>query len=172
MAYPAVSVTGDPVPSDREVRIGVEVIGQFTESSPAELRLESSNEAPTKREFDFNTVAPFGPLVGHSDTGGRIHAIPSDDSAGAGPYTAVVPRSPIDGCWKLADRYPTDYFGLLWPAAPGATTAMTYAVLDDPEADDCLPAGEYRFEDEWGERHPDDDEFVEHSWGFTADLQP
>lgn len=170
MAYPTVSVAGDPVPSDRGVRIEVEVIEQFTASSPAELRIEFGNEAPDEREFDFDTVAPFGPLVGHSDAGGRIHAIPNDDSAGAGPYAAVVPRSPIDGCWKLADPYPTGFFGRLWPAAPGATTAMTYAVLDDPEADDCLPAGEYRFEGEWGERGPDD-QSVARSWGFTAELQ-
>lgn len=170
MAYPTVSVTGDPVPSDWEVHIGVEVSEPFTESSPAELRIEFGNEAPTEREFDFDTVAPFGPVVGRSDAGGRLHAIPNDDGAGAGPYPAVVPRSPIDGCWKLADPYPTGYFGLLWPAGPGATMAMTYAVLDDPEADDCLPVGEYRFEDEWGERLPND-EIVEHSWGFTAELK-
>lgn len=170
MTFPVVSVTGDPVPSDRQVSITVEVVEQFSPSSPAELEVKFTNEAQTKREFDFDSVSPFGPIVGRSDTGDRIHVVPNDDETGAGPYPAVIPQSPIDGCWKLVDTYHTDLFGLLWPANSGATTRMTYAVLDDPDTEDCLPAGEYRFEDEWGERSPDDG-FLDYSWGFTVELQ-
>lgn len=170
MTFPVISVTGDPVPPDRQVSITVKVVEQFSSSSPADLRIEFTNEAQTRREFDFGSVSPFEAIVGYSDAVHRIHAIPNDDKAGAGPYPAVVPKSPIDGCWKLPDTYHTDTFGLLWPADSGATTRMTYAVLDDLDSEDCLPAGEYRFEDGWGERFPDN-EFVNYSWGFTVELQ-
>lgn len=170
MIYPLVSVTGTTVPSDRQVSITVEVVKQFSSSSPAELRIEFTNEAHSKREFDFSSVAPFEAMVGYSDAGHRIHAIPNDDEAGAGPYPAVIPQSPIEGCWKLADTYDTETFGLLWPADSGATTRMTYSLLDDLDTEDCLPGGEFRFEGEWGERFTDD-ESVNYSWGFTVALQ-
>lgn len=170
MTYPVVSVTGDPVPSDRKISITVEVIEQFSPSSPAVLLIEFTNEAQTKREFEFGAVPPLGPFDGRSDAGNWLHAIPNDENAGAGPYPAVIPQSPIEGCWKLADTYATDLFGRLWPADSGATTRMTYAVLDEPDTEDCLPAGEYRMEDEWGERYPGD-ESVKYSWGFTVELQ-
>lgn len=170
MAYPVVTVAGDPVPSDWRANITVEVIEQFTERSPARLQIVFSNEAPTAREFLFDTVAPFDALVGRAEDGKQLHAIP-DDNPGAGHYAAMIPRSPVDGCWKLPSSYGREGFGLRWPAKPGATTAMTYAVLDEPETTDCLPPGEYRFEDEWGELLPDDED-VWHSWGFTAELQP
>lgn len=47
---------------------------------------------------------------------------------------------------------------------------MTYVVLGDPGAMECLLPGEYQFEDEWGELLPDDED-IWHSWGFTAELQ-
>lgn len=170
MVYPSVSVEGESVSSDRQVSLTVGVIEQFSSSSPAELRIELTNVAQTKREFDFGSVSPFEAMVGYSDAGHRIHAIPNDDEAGAGPFPAVVPQSPIEGCWKLADTYDTETFGLLWPADSGATTRMTYALLDGLDTEDCLPDGEYRFEGEWGERFPDD-EWVDYSWGFTVELQ-
>lgn len=170
MTYPIVSAAGDPVPSDRQVSITVEVVKQFSSSSPAELRIEFTNDAQSKREFDFGSVAPFEAMVGDSDSGHQIHAIPNDDEAGAGPYPAVVPQSPIEGCWKLADTYDTETFGLLWPADSEATTTMTYALLDYLDTENCLLEGEYRFDGEWGERFPDD-EWVAYSWGFTVELQ-
>lgn len=171
MAYPTVAVTGDPVPSDWQVNITLEVVEQFTEHSPAGLRTEFMNDAPTTRTFLSGLGPPFGPLVGHTERGERIHVIPDDDSnPSAGAFPSMVPQSPVDGCWQLNTSYGIDDVGIMWPAEPGATSTMTYAVLNDLEATDCLPIGEYRFEAEWGERY-EDNEDVYHSWGFTLVLR-
>lgn len=169
MSFPTISVSGDTVPSDQQVTITVEAVEQFSERSPARLRIEFTNEAPTAREFLFETVAPFDALVGRAEDGKRLHAIPYDDDPGAGHYAARIPRSPVDGCWKWISSE-SEGFGLRWPAEPGATRVMTYAVLDEPDTIDCLPPGEYRFEDQWGALLPDDEDRW-HSWGFTAELR-
>lgn len=172
MTYPTVAVTGDQVPDDWHVNLTVEVVEQFTDHSPARLRIEFTNEASNTREFLFDTNAPFDALVGRTDDGEKVHAVPNnDDSPDANPYSSVIPRSPDDGCWKLTSSYGSEGFGLRWPAESGATTVMSYSVLGDPEATECLPPGKYRFEDEWGELLPDDED-IWHSWGFTAELQP
>lgn len=171
MAFPSVRVTGDPAPTDHQVNITVEVVEQFTDHSPARLRIEFANEAPDKREILFHTIAPFDALVGRTDAGEKVHAIPNNDNPDSNLYSSDIPRSPVDGCWRLDSPNGSEGFGILWPAEPEATTAMTYSVLSEPDATDCLPAGEYRFEDEWGELLPDDED-VWHSWGFTAELQP
>lgn len=171
MAYPTVAVTADPVPSDWHVNLTVDVVEQFADHSPAILRIEFTNEAPTKREFFFHFQAPFDALVGRTDIGEKVHAIPNNvDNPVGNPYSAVIPQSPVDGCWELASSPSVPGFGLLWPAEPGSTRTMTYSILGDPETVDCLPPGEYRFEDEWGELLPDDED-IWHTWGFTAELQ-
>lgn len=169
MSFPTISVSGDPVPADRQVNITVEVVEQFSERSPARLRIEFTNEASTEREFLFDTTSPFRTLVGRSGDGSMLHALPIDD-LDDNRYSSVIPRSPVDGCWKLIAPYDIEGFGLRWPAGPGATTAVTYSVLADPEADDCLRPGEYRFEDEWGELLADNKDRW-HLWGFTAELR-
>lgn len=171
MSFPTITLTGDTLPSDPQVSISVEVVEQFTEHSPARLQIRFTNEAPTAREFLFGSVPPFGPLVCDSDSAGTLHVIPDDDTVlPAGLYADVIPHRPVDECWQLTGQYTIVDRGILWPADSGATTATTYAVLNDPEVSDCLPSGEYRFEYEWGERYADDEDEW-YSWGFTLVLE-
>lgn len=171
MLFPTATVTAEPVSSDRQVRIEVVVIEQFTEHNPARLRIEFTNEASTQRDFLFGICPPFGALMSDAEDAGTLHVVPDDDTVpGAGFYRDVVPSTPIEECWQL--NYRPDHIdrGLLWPADPGATTALTYAVLNDTEADDCLPPGVYRFEAKWGERFGRHEESRE-AWSFTLVLE-
>ena len=167
MSVPTVAVAGDAVPSDRQVRIDIEVVEQFSDDAPARLRVRFTNEAPAGREFLFGAVSPFGPVACDAAGGGSVHVVPeSGTAANAGSYADVVPDSPVDGCWRLLDWYDSIDRGILWRADAGETTSTIYAVLSDPESEDCLPPGEYRFEAEWGERS-DGEEVAWYPWGFT-----
>lgn len=171
MSFPTITITRDTLLSDQQVGISVEVIEQFTEHSPARLRIRFTNEGSTAREFLFGSVPPFGPLVCSSDSSGAIHVIPDDDTVvPTGHYADVIPHRPVDECWQLTGEYTIVDRGILWPADPGATTTTAYAVLNDPEASDCLPPGEYRFENEWGERYADEEDEW-YSWGFALVLE-
>ena len=50
MSFPTITITGDALPSDRQVNISIEVIEQFTEHSPARLQIRFTNETPTNGE--------------------------------------------------------------------------------------------------------------------------
>lgn len=169
MAYPTVAVTGDPVPPDWQVNITVEVLEPFTDHAPAKLWIKFTNEAPTKREYLFDSASPFDALVGRADDGKKVHALPDNDRPGANPYASMIPRSPVDGCWELAGSSSVAGFGRLRPVEPGETWSVTYVVLDDPDTADCLPPAQYQFAIEWGERYENDEESW-HSWGFSIML--
>ena len=171
MSFPTVAVTEDTIPSDQQVQISVTLVEQFTESSPARLRIQFTNEAPAARDFLFGSVPPFGPLISDANDTAPLHVLPDDDTVlPAGLYADAIPHSPVDECWQLATCYDIVDRGFRWPAEPGATTSTTYAVLSDSTASDCLSPGKYRFESEWGERHEKGKE-TWYPWGFTILLE-
>lgn len=176
--FPVVTATGDAVPAEREVSIDVAVVEQFSDSGPARLRITLTNDASTARRLAFGFVPPFGPFVGtNRDGAGELHVLPRDDvRGGARLYDSAVPDEPADDCWKMADTWEILDSVTVWEADPGASVACIYALLDDSGPDACLPAGTYRFEDEWGESWwSDAEERVEdswHSWGFELELAP
>lgn len=171
MAFPTVSVTGDLVSSDPQVSIVVELVQGFTARSPARLRIRFTNESDGSREFHFGSVLPFGPFVSRGNGPGKIHVLPYDvDGPGLREYARAIPNSTEDGCWHLATEYTILESGLIWQADPGETTAGIYVVLNDQENDECLPEGEYRFENEWGEKIGVDD-YAWYPWGFTLSLE-
>lgn len=165
-SYPTVSVTTDTVTTTRDVSVTVEVVQQFTDQSPAQLDIQFRNTAERSRNFLFGPVVPFGPLASTSESPSVLHVVPADTSNRADPYVDVIPDRPVDGCWQLADRYDLVDRGTRWPAPPGGTTKRTYAVLNDPDTDECHPPGEYPFSGEWGERDDDDSDHW-FSWGFA-----
>ena len=171
MAYPDITVTGSRMPSNWMVSSSIEVVKQFSEQTPARLRIQFKNDASTSREFLFGPDAPFGPLRGASPSTARLHVLPDDETnPTAGAYSKVIPSHPVGGCWQLADRYDILDRGLIWQADLNATTAMTYVVLDDPDNEECLPSGTYPFEGEWGERYEDTtDEWFK--WQFELILE-
>lgn len=171
MSFPTVAVTGDTIPPDQQVQISVTVVEQFTESSPARLRIRFTNEDSAARDFLFGSVPPFGPLISDANNPAPLHVLPDDDTVHpAGLYANVIPHSPVNGCWQLATRYDIVDRGFRWPAGPNATISTTYTVLSDSAASDCLSPGEYQFESEWGERHEEGKE-TWYPWRFTLILE-
>lgn len=167
MPFPTIAVTGDAVPTDLDGDLEVAVTGQFSEDAPAHLRISFANGASAAREFLVGVVAPFAAFTSDIDDGGRLYVVPDDgDVPGTGFYDDAIPDAPVDGCWRLAERFDHIDRGTLWPAGPGETTTLRYAVLVGPEVSGWPPPGEYRFEGAWGERVPDDEESWE-EWGFT-----
>ena len=170
MPFPDVTVTGDEIPAKQQVRITVEAVEQFSEQTPARLQIQFRNEAATPRRFLFGPDPPFGPLRGDSRNGSRLHVLPIEAARWhTGLHAHVIPSHPVEECWQLADRYDRIDRGILWNADPHETMAMTYVVLDDPNTDDCLSAGVYRFEGRWGEQDvKTTEEWFD--WGCTPTL--
>ena len=171
MAFPIVTVVGGRVPSERQVRITIDVVAQFPDRTPARLQIQFRNEATTPRTFLFGPAPPFGPLRGDDPDEGCLHILPTEDARSfAGFYADVIPSWPRDECWQLTERSDRIDRGLMWNAGADVAIAMTYVVLDDPDAEECLSDGVYQFEGRWGEQYADATEEW-FNWKFTLALK-
>lgn len=170
--FPSVTARPDEVQPSRDARIDVEVIRQFSTTSPAWLRVAYTNEASVEREVVYATTVPFPPHPGQKvDGDGKLSLVP-DVRENVQPHPRppspapdpFVPTGPTDGCWRATASVSGNDIGLIKTLAPDETITGRYIVLAHRESDTCLAPGTYRFEDAnyFGRSHP---------WGFDLELE-
>lgn len=175
MAYPRVSVEAEEVNDDRAFSPEITVTEQFSEDSPAVVRLELTNTSQRNVQNALAHVVPFGSVKGHLTGDSKaLYLIPEsggvsgDEKAENPPKTgaSLVPDTPVDGCWRVAKPPSNREGGTLWNADPGATLQRDHAVLDVTESVTCLEAGTYQFEVNWSEEPMYDLRGVFTEWQF------
>lgn len=175
--FPEVSVAADAVAHEREVAVEAEAERSFTEARPARLVVRFTNTADRTRRFFLGSSPPFSSYTGsHTDEDAKLVLVPdtredtfvadppeqtADEDTETASRHRLVPVEPIGGCWYAGKvvgsvdvRRPTEL-------RPGETIRERYTLLGHPLNEQCLPTGEYRFEDE---RYFGTDE----PWGFSV----
>lgn len=139
-------VDEDALPPD--VEFSVQVDQQFTETSPARLRIHCTNRAETTRQFHFGGSPPFSkPLGLHTASDAWLYAIPDDrhNIMESGKAPPLVPEMPVEGCWRASHDPGWHLPEHIRELAPDDTVSEQYTVLAAPDNDPCLPEGEYVF---------------------------
>lgn len=177
--FPEVAVEADAVADERAVSVEVEAERSFTEARPARLRVRFTNAADRTRRFFLGASPPFSTYTGrHAAGGAKLVLVPDaredtfaadpaeqtadDDTETASRYR-LVPTEPIGGCWYAGKVVGSAAVREASELEPGEAIAERYTLLGHPLNERCLPAGEYRFEDEryFGTDGP---------WGFSVSL--
>jgi len=139
--YPGISIETDDNTRE-DVEFTATVLRGFDDDAPARIRIAFENAGDERQSFPFGYVKPFYGLESKRKGG--------DEELFLDPgYWRMTPEEPVDGCWKLGDSP-----HLVNDAAreaeldPGEALTNEYDVYAGP--DDCLAAGEYRFEHSGG----------------------
>jgi hypothetical protein len=207
--FPPVTVSLDSQPTDVPFRLGVEVRNGFTPEEPARLRISFENCSEREQRVGGGDIFPVS-NIWNDDA--HLVLIPTDESIqkfAFGPEKRIIPDQPTDGCWQTNLVHLIVKSVLRWRTlTSGETISTEYAVLHYPEReimeattdlwygsaserDGCLPAGDYRFEQDfqrWTVREfPDSEDSAEidrlaeyisekgvpmsgFNWGFTLTL--
>ena len=167
MCFSTVAVEGDTIPERLQVGITVELVEQFSWTTPAQVRITLTNQAPSEARFLFGAYPPFHAMkCRHENSSALAYCLP----VGKRVNETLVPEQPTEGCWELASAFEIADRGLIWQAQPGEATSRDYVVVADPANDPCLPAGEYRCEEEWGKGERQHEQW--YSWGCTLSIEP
>jgi hypothetical protein len=167
MCFPTIDVEGDTISEHLQVGITVELTEPFSWSTPAQVRITLTNQAPSEARFLFRAYPPFpGMKYKHGNSSALLYCLP----LGASAHEPMIPEQPTEGCWELASPFEVVDRGLIWEAQPGEATTRDYVVVADPANDPCLPPGEYRCEEEWAKGERQREQW--YSWGCTLSIDP
>lgn len=146
IAYPTVStrLVGD---RGTDSRFDATVLSQFSEGYPARIEITFTNTATEEREVRFGGPPPFFSYKSDSDGSDRLVLIPDDNSHIVPTESSrLVPRTPTDGCWTVLSGFAVYGSGVVKSVSPQETLSQQYTVLNHWANVDCLPPGEYVFE--------------------------
>jgi hypothetical protein len=168
--YPTVRVSNEPVPVEL-ADVSAEVVRQFDDEAPAEIRVAFTNTSGDERAFSFSASPPFSGLGGQHETRDAFALLVPLESTvhvaarieGLPAPTEAIPDAPTDGCWLATASLSAHPVSVPRRLAPGETLAETYALLAAPFGEEPCPlSGTYRFES--------NSYFDERLWGFSAIL--
>lgn len=173
--FPDLSATGDEIPAGHEsgLSASVELVRQYSRDEPARLRISLVNRSDTAREITFGPSLPFSTLRGGKEEGAAVAVLVPDDRTHvhverAGDSSSE-PAEPDDGCWQI-EGVARDDIAQYERFDSGGSLTEAYSVYALTENGDCLPPGEYRFEDSWVNRPGTSPEFSV-DWGFTLAVE-
>ncbi len=188
--YPSVDVIGDPPPGNGTFRLGVEKLCDFSPDAPARIRGSFENRSSKKQTVGFGPIHPFSNIWSEGDC--LLVLVPTDREIqryALGTDERIIPDHPVDGCWQTnsvhfirhdvliwrsldADEsIQTEYTLLRYPEQEIAEATMDKRFGPESESDDCLPAGEYRFEESFTSKFVTDTTWEEFTWGFTLTIE-
>jgi hypothetical protein len=156
MTSPEIYLETEVQESDGGFTFDGNVIEGFDDDSPARIRLRVTNDSEEEREFGFYATPPFSSYGGDQrDDDAELHLIPDDRDQlmsvdETGEPDEWVPSRPQDGCWQAMTEHrpvPPDTDRQFEPLGTEESVEHEYTVLSSPRNEDCLPAGEYVFED-------------------------
>lgn len=158
--YPSVDVRDVTDASPYGYSFDVEVLEEFSRSSPARLEITLRNETDRERTLDLGHSPPFSRVSPREDDL-PVALIPEQSdavTAGSPPESgdAFPPEEPVDGCWRLRESPRVWPRGTERTLAPSEAISRSYALYDGPNGLRCLPSGTHRFEvpDYFGDDEP------------------
>lgn len=188
--YPSIAVTGDTQSRNVPFRLGVEKLRDFSADAPARIRGTFENHSSTEQTVGFGPIQPFSNIWSDGDS--LLVLIPTDREVqryALGTDEQIIPDNPVEGCWQTTLVRFIRHDALRWQSLDAGKRIQTeYAVLHYPrqeimeatidewfgpqsESDDCLPAGEYRFEESFPPKLGTDATWDEFTWGFTLTIE-
>lgn len=173
--FPEFSVAGDEIPDGHEsgLSASVELTRQYSEDEPAQLAFSVTNRSDSSRHVSFGPSPPLSTYPGEQKGGSALAVLVPDDRThvhvGRVGDADGEPEDPVGGCWQVV--------GVGWNDVartetldPGESLTGTYSVFASTENEDCLPTGEYRFEEHWVNDPGSSPEFSV-DWGFTLAVE-
>lgn len=154
--FPGIRTETEAPDSDNGFTFNGDVIEGFDVDSPARVRLRVTNDSDEEREFGFYATPPFSSYGGEQRNGdAELHLVPDDRDQlmsvdETGEPDEWIPSRPQDGCWQAMTEHrpvPPDIDRRFESLDAGEAVEHEYTVLSSPKNEDCLPAGEYVFED-------------------------
>lgn len=173
--FPDLSVTGDEIPEGHVsgLSASVELTRQYSEDEPTRLGISVTNRSDAPRHVTFGPSPPFSSYRGEQKAGSALAILVPDDRThvhvGRVDDADGEPEDPVDGCWQVGGLGWNDV-ARLETLDPGESLTGTYSVFASTENEDCLPTGEYRFEEHWV-NEPDSSPGFSVDWGFTLSVE-
>lgn len=172
--FPTLSVASETISRDRAsgVAARVGVVGQYASDRVAQIQVDLLNAGDEPLGLEFGASPPFSSYRSDpTSNGARAFVVPEDKS-----HVGIIHVSdehaasedlsaPIDGCWKI-ENVGRDSIAKPGTIRPDHVLSASYSVYADDGNDECLPAGEYRFEETWSSP-PDAATASQIDWGFT-----
>lgn len=136
--FPALSVSSE-YEQPPDAKMAVERVRQFTTDKPAKIKISYTNTAESERKVPFQASPPFSEYVSTKEGSPRLVIIP-DDHSHISPGKVIqnhtrtesptenqtdshqlIPKTPIDGCWKVPTAFAV--YGMAHPKtlSPGET---------------------------------------------------
>jgi len=168
------SVTAQDNPPELPVTPQVSLADPFaTGSSPPVLRVDVDNPTDAPVVLGEYRDVVFQYVVDSADN--ELMLLPHSQRSTSGDPDRATPDYDVegDGCWRLTDQIAvTQEYGTVEVPAGGTLTAYV-GLYGLPEAGECLPAGERRFETTYS-YYPDGlggDDREDATWGFSLSVE-
>lgn len=156
-----VSVESGTVADEHEVVLSASSIREeVTTRQPASVMVVLTNTASEPRSFTTGFRPTFSGVYSEASNPGLVLLSPDEDRERTGP-----------NCWrpKLSPGIPES--GNTWSLREAESSYMVLELWDDPDNDDCLPPGTYRFEDDYEVDATGTDERASVTLGFELSVE-
>lgn len=160
-AFRSVSVEQqDSLKQKLQTRLNVELLqSHITSSQTAVVEVSIMNTGESKRTYQFGPVPVFSATTSTDDQ-----------------WLLVNPdelERPTDGCWSHPkNKKEPGALATVQELVPGESATRTFELWSNSRSagENCMPTGEYRFEDEYRIRRSDEED-AEFVWGFTLRIR-
>lgn len=156
-----VSVESGTVSNEHEVVLSASVLREeATTRQPATVMVVLTNTASEPRSFTTGFRPTFSGVYSESSNQGLVVLSPDED------------RERVDSnCWrpKLSPGIPES--ASTWSLREAESSYVVLELWDDPDNDDCLPPGTYRFEDDYEVGPIGGDERASVTLGFELSVE-
>ncbi|MFC7165665.1 hypothetical protein [Halospeciosus flavus] len=157
-----VAVEPDTVTDALDASVSVRLTQNFSETAPAELAVEVTNDTGSAQTYQFGPVVPWSAIwAKHASADATLVAVPGPATETQG--SGIVPEAPTDGCWQAADGLVLPEYLQRKELAAGASVRHRYTLVGQHDDAACLPAGTYRF--------ADGDFLGRAAWGFDVQVE-
>lgn len=175
--FPELSVGGDSIPNDHAsgLRALVGVAQQYGSQRIAKVQIDLVNRGESPVSVSSGPSLPFSSYHNTSEQDGpRVYLVPQDDAdvgvnhVNAGKDGTAHLQSPVDGCWKI-DSVGFNSIAEYCTIPAGHVVSGEYVVYADAANENCLPEGEYRFDQTWSGAADGSDYQLD--WGFSLTVE-
>jgi hypothetical protein len=144
--YPTISAQLDRE-KYKEISIDVKATRQFSDSTPAKIKISFTNISDSEIPFTFGATPPFSQYISQDNSSSRLIIIPKTNNSHIvvkKPHK-LPPEKPVNGCWRLPGNVTVYPRAKKTEIDAGETISEEYVVLNYQSTQQCLLADDYHF---------------------------
>lgn len=146
---PTTELSVEQAQSPDGVAIDVEIARWFDDQGPGKLIFTLSNVSKSEQTYEFGPTPPWSTYRGeHGEEDASLVLLPEDSDHVHVEGGQAIEHQGSD-CWRIGGKLVQEDIAYERTLGPGEEFSRTYTMLAGRQSDPCLPAGDYRFDQQY-----------------------